>query len=348
MKKERIEYLAYLVVALAGAVALGYIFLRYVFFAVLPFLLAWLAAFAARGPANRLSRKTKIPMRVWRLIIAAVVTIGVIVTSVALVRLILGELWNLLSGLGENNRIGEFVGTVSDRLLGLLGSLELPPEIEKSITDALSGAVSSLLSGIGGVISGVAAAIPRILLFIVITLIAAVYFAIDLEGINAAVKRILPSALFDLLVRVKNGALSITVKYLRSYFLIMLITFSEMLIGLLLLGVRYALLFAILIALLDLLPVIGVGTALLPASILSFVSGDRRLAIGLLILFVASSVIRQLAEPKILGKHLGVHPLATLAAMYIGYAFFGFAGVLILPLLVVVLGIYKDNSSEVA
>ena len=172
MRRERVEYLAYLVIALAGAVALGVIFLRYVLVAVLPFLLAWLAAFAARSPANRLARKTRIPMRVWRLVISAVVTLGAIGVGIVVLRLLLLERWNLLSGLGENDRIGALVGALSDRLFGLLGSLELSPEIEESITEALSGMVGSLLSSVGSALTGVAAQIPGILLFIVITVIA--------------------------------------------------------------------------------------------------------------------------------------------------------------------------------
>ena len=97
----------------------------------------------------------------------------------------------------------------------------------------------------------------------------------------------------------------------------------------------------------DLLPVIGVGTALIPASAFCFLSGKNSLAVGILILFSVNLVIRQLAEPRILGKHLGVHPLATLAAMYIGYSFFGFVGLLLLPLVVIILGIYKNDSPEV-
>ena len=136
-------------------------------------------------------------------------------------------------------------------------------------------------------------------------------------------------------------------KYLRSYFLIMLITFAVMLVGFLLLRVDYAFLFAIIVAVLDLLPIVGVGTVLVPASVFCFLSGNKALAIGLVVLFVVNEVVRQLAEPRILGKHLGIHPLLTLAAMYIGYSFFGFAGLFLLPLLVVLVGIYEDNSAKV-
>ena len=227
------------------------------------------------------------------------------------------------------------------------GRMELPAELEDTVTKAFSGVVTTLLTSLGTALSSVAGAIPRILLFIVITVISAIYFALDLEKINYGVRRILPAPLFKLLAHMKNGALTLGVKYLRSYFLIMLMTFSIMLTGLLILRVEYAFLFAIIIAILDLLPIIGVGTALVPASVFCFLSGNRGLGIGLIILFLVNEAVRQFAEPRILGRHLGIHPLATLASIYIGYSFFGFAGIFLLPLLIILLGIYKKDTSEV-
>lgn len=348
MKKEKIEYIAYLVIATAGVAALGFVFFRYAFFAVLPFLVGWLAAFASGRSASLLSKKTRIPVRVLRLIISAVVTLGAIGLILLFGRIIFGELWNLLSGLGEGDTIGKMVSAISDQMLGIFGRMQLPAELEKNIAEAFSGIVTTLLTSLGAALTSVAGAIPKILLFIVITVISTVYFALDLEKINSAVRRILPPSVYSFLVRIKNGALTLGVKYLRSYFLIMLLTFAVMLTGLLLLRVEYAFLFAIIIAFLDLLPIIGVGTALVPASVFCFLSGNRGLGIGLVILFLVNEVVRQLAEPRILGRHLGIHPLATLASIYIGYSFFGFAGIFLLPLLILLLGIYKDDTSEVA
>lgn len=348
MKKEKIEYFAYFVISALGIAFFGFIFFRYALLAILPFLLGWLAAFASDAPASALSKSTRISARVWRLVISAVATLGVIALLLLFGKIILGELWNLLSKLGEGDKISKIVNSLSEQMLGIFGRLELPKELEDTVTKAFSGIVTTLLTSLGTALSSVAGAIPRILLFIVITVIAAIYFALDLEKINHGVRRILPPSAFKLLVRIKNGALTLGVKYLRSYFLIMLMTFSIMFTGLLLLRVEYAFLFAIIIAVLDLLPIIGVGTALVPASVFCFLSGNRGLGIGLIILFLVNEAVRQFAEPRILGRHLGIHPLATLASIYIGYSFFGFAGIFLLPLLIILLGIYKNDTPEVA
>ena len=105
-----------------------------------------------------------------------------------------------------------------------------------------------------------------------------------------------------------------------------------------------------LIALLDLLPVIGVGTVLIPWGIFALATGNKILGIGLILLFVANTVIRQFAEPRIVGKSLNLHPLITLMAIYIGYALFGFIGVFILPVIAVSISamLNGNNTTEIA
>jgi predicted PurR-regulated permease PerM len=116
----------------------------------------------------------------------------------------------------------------------------------------------------------------------------------------------------------------------------MLLTFSIMLFGFVILGVRYSLLIAVIVALLDVLPVIGVGTVLVPWSVWCLLVGDVRLGVGLIILFATNEIIRQFAEPKIIGKHLGIHPLVTLILLYVGYSLMGLFGLFLLPVVTVI------------
>ena len=114
--------------------------------------------------------------------------------------------------------------------------------------------------------------------------------------------------------------------------------------GFFILGVDNAPTFAILISLLDLLPVIGVGTVLVPWGIVSLISGDNFLGAGLILLFVVNTVIRELIEPKIVGKQVGLHPLVTLMSMVIGSSLMGGVGLFGLPItLAVVNKMNKDG-----
>ena len=113
--------------------------------------------------------------------------------------------------------------------------------------------------------------------------------------------------------------------------------------------VEYALLAALVIAFLDMLPIIGVGAILVPWSIIQLALGNLSFGIGLLVLFLVHELIRQIIEPKIVGKHLGMHPIVTLMLIYIGYSLFGVLGLLLLPVFTVVIDVIsnKDNSAEV-
>ena len=155
----------------------------------------------------------------------------------------------------------------------------------------------------------------------------------------------MPGGARKLLGRIRSSFLSTLVKYLRSYLALMLLTFGVMLVGLLLLGRREVLV----IAVLDVLPAIGVGVVLLPWSLYFFIIRDVGLGVGLLVLYLVHTVIRQLAEPKILGKSLGVHPTVTLLLLYAGYSLFGVLGILLVPVFTVLLEalIKKDDSPDI-
>jgi sporulation integral membrane protein YtvI len=125
-------------------------------------------------------------------------------------------------------------------------------------------------------------------------------------------------------------------KVFRSYAILFLFTFSELLLGFVLLGEAYAFLLALVTALVDSLPVFGTGTVLLPLALYRFFTGDSHTATGFLILYAAVTVIRQILEPKILGKGVGMHPLLMLISMYAGLKLFGIFGMIVIPILAMI------------
>ena len=91
------------------------------------------------------------------------------------------------------------------------------------------------------------------------------------------------------------------------------------------------------IAVFDILPILGTGGILLPWAAVLFVMGNKPLAAGILILYVIITVIRNIVEPKIVGKQIGLHPLVTLMAMFLGLKTFGIIGMIVLPVSLAVL-----------
>ena len=113
------------------------------------------------------------------------------------------------------------------------------------------------------------------------------------------------------------------------------VTFLISLAGLLLLSVSYAPLWALVIAAVDAVPMLGTGTVLLPWAMVCLLQGRRILALGLAGLYLAAMLTRTALEPRLVGKHLGLDPLMTLAALYVGYRLWGIGGMILSPLLAV-------------
>ena len=349
MNKEKIEYYSHLTVTAIGALLFGYIFIRYIFFLVLPFLLAWAVAFSVRPLAGKISSGTRIPHKVVSVILTAVILIGVIGVLICAVSYALGEAWDFFVGIKNSDALYDILSKIMNPIGGWLGEREGAEELERHIGEAIKGMMSSLLGNILSGVTSFISSVPRVLIFILVSVVSSIYFALDLDGINAFVKRVLPKKASAWLVNFKSRFLGVTLRYLRSYLILMMITFIIMLFGLLLLGVKYAVLLAFVIAVLDVLPLIGVGTVLVPWSAYQMLFGNLGVGIGLLSLFVICEIVRHFVEPKIVGKSLGIHPIVSIILLYVSYYVFGFFGLLLVPVVTVLINILinKDDTAKV-
>ena len=346
--KDNISRISLISVGILSSLILIFAFINYLLPVLLPFLIAGLIASLTVNPARSLSKRIHAPEKIIRLILSVLLTILFFSTVAILFWRLSTTLWQILSNIGQGSRLYAIFIAMLDSDIPILGEL-LPPELAEKIGYAVGELVSNCLTLIAGWITSFATALPQLFFFIMVTLISLIYFALDYDRISSFIIALLPTKVTKKIVCVRNSVIAIMKKYLSSYLLIMLITYSVILVGLWLLSVEHAPMLALIIALLDILPVIGVGTVLVPWSILELAGGNRVVGIGLLILFVANTVIRQLTEPKIVGKSLDLHPLVTLMMIYIGYALFGFAGIFILPTIVVILmsALKQNNSTEV-
>ena len=347
MRRENIDFWAKLTIVIFGAVAFSYVLFKYVLILVFPFLIAWAVAFAVRPLAKKIRKAVPIPERVLRLVIALLfISLGTFLLFFGVYK-ILAEGWRILTVLSESDGMN----TVIEALLNPKSLLSrfLP----EGVADGISGAVSAALDGLIRVFTelaaGFVASVPRLFLFIMITLIAVVYFAFDLERINSFVSRKLPRHISGALVSFKNDFFSVGIRYVKAYLTVMLIVFSIALTGLLLLGVEYALVLAVVISVLDILPAVGVGTVLVPWGAFQIFFGSRALGFGLIVLFLIVELVRQFIEPRIVGKNLGIHPVVSLLLLWSAYSLFGILGIITVPALAVVIYALfgKNNSPKV-
>lgn len=191
--------------------------------------------------------------------------------------------------------------------------------------------------------------LPGALFVTVIFLMAAYYLTTDFERVSRYLSSLLPRKAVQKLGGLRQRLFSTTISYLRAYLILLSITFGELLLAFLLLRVRYAITLALLIALLDALPAIGVGTVLLPWGLVAFLTGDWKRGLLLCIIWLAVTLVRQFLEPRIVGAQLGLHPLAALTAVWAGFRLLGVWGLFIAPIATILLrGLLESRRAWVA
>lgn len=349
--------LTYLLLAIAGAV----LFFRFLYRPVLPFLTAWLIAAVLQTPVRRIVEKTG-----WKrkpvCIILVVLFSGMLVALLySLLNSLIFRARALLVFLGENmDKITAFFSDWSQKLKSLLQSLpflreggegsvaaEVLAAMDDFFGDMLGEFTQVLSAKIPAWIGGLAARIPSVLLFLVMTLLAAVYISCDYEKLARFCREHLPRRISGFFARLSRHGTRTVKQYLRAYVLLMAITFFLLLTGFLILGVSYPAGLALLVALVDVLPVLGVGTVLIPWALISFCTGNLFWGIGLTVLYIVVVVLRQILEPRIVGASIGLHPLLTLFSMYVGLKLFGIGGLVLFPIgFTVVKGLIGETARE--
>ena len=192
-------------------------------------------------------------------------------------------------------------------------------------------------------LSSLMAALPGLFLACGTTVLAVFFTLTAYPQVMAFLRRQLPARWRCRAGGVKASVLDTLGKWLRAECILLLVTFLQLLAGLLLLRQEYALLLALLIALIDALPVFGTGTVLLPWAAVLCVAGDVPRGIALAALYAVIAVVRSVLEPKVMAAQVGLPPLVALAAMYVGFRVMGVAGMVLLPLAVLVVKQLHDG-----
>lgn len=351
------------------AMVLGIIFLffKYCFAIASPFIVSFFLAVLLQKPLRWLDKKTKKKCHtLWSLLLVLLCILVILGPVVLILALVGREVGNFITYLtGQLSDLPSFLATIQNSLINFLDFLpdEIYTEVSETITEFFGRLINnfdlsefgvdikSITTGLSTGISGVYSVvknIPSILIGVVIGIVAWIFFTKDYNFIVNFIKLQLPEGKKNILSDFKQIFSKTVLKMVRAYALIMFITFCELFIGfsiLNLIGVSnnsYAAIIAVGIAIFDILPVAGSGGILIPWAVISLILGNTGQAVGLIIIYIIISVIRQYIEPKIVGTSLGVHPIVTLAGLYFGLKLFGFMGMFIVPIAVMTLRAFND------
>ena len=316
-----------------------YLIFRYLLNLLLPFVIALLVAWLLR-PLGRLYRQ-RAPKLASALIVVTVLLFYLLLGVLAMLLLV-----DLLTGLAQYlGKLPElYTQTIEPGLRNLYANArDLAARFDPSVADVVNMVLPQVISSVGGAVTnfsvtavgkltGLVTALPSVLISALIAVIASFFTAVSYDSMKAFLQRNLPAKFTETAGYAIRSFRNIIRQYGKSYLLVMLITFGELTLGLLIIGVRRAILLAALIAIFDIFPVVGAGAILLPWAVISLIQGKTLQALGLLILYVVILVVRQFLEPKVVGKQVGLPPLVTLACMFVGTSLFGAWGLFGLPI----------------
>ncbi len=341
-------------------IGLYYFTIKYAFGYLFPFFFATALAVFLQRPIKAITKKLHIKAHSAVSIILVLLIVTLIVgTVVGLLFAIGSELKDFFTYLfSQFTSVADLVQTAEEFVMGLV--VKLPG----GVNDTVGGYVTDFFDKIGSQSSGidlsvlsapisgawhVVKGIPSLFLTLLVTIISCVFMTADYEVIKKMLLEMCSKNNQEKLINAKRTTTKGVAKLFKAYATLMLITFLEMFIGLSfmkLIGVYnggYVAIIAFVTCIVDIIPVLGTGTIIIPWAVYSFITGNIGLGIALVILYAVITVLRQIIEPKLVANEVGLPAIVTIAAMFIGARIFGAFGIIILPLTVIVLKLMYDE-----
>lgn len=336
-----------------GTIILLLLMLKFAVFFT-PFLIAGIIAILIEPIIKFCMNKLKMSRRVssFIVVVLTIILIGYIVfwgvTNLA------SELLKLTANIEPAiTQMTTTIDTLSDTIVTKF------PEIPTQVANALENSIVDFVGKFGNLIASFASTVVKVLLSVptmivnvVITILALVFFTKDRIYVIDMLEHHFPKSWISSAGKViKEIFLSIG-GYLKVYTKIIIITFFEVFIAFKFifnwfgLNVKYPLAFAIIVAVVDILPILGVGTILIPWSLWLFITGEIGFGFLVILTYIAITVIRNFIEPKLVSKQFGIHPLITLMAMYAGFRTVGVVGLLLGPIMLMILRCIFDKQIE--
>lgn len=314
----------------------------------MPFVIGWIIAMIA----NPLVRFLESRLKVVRKHGSVLVVITVLALIIGALYLLLSKLLSEASGLLQS--LPQLWETFQIEVRNIGRQLEnlfsfLPDQLGvqmKAVADNLDSYMGVLLQNVATptveAAGSVAKSLPSILVNTVVVILSSYFFIAERDTILNLWKQYMPENSKKHMSYMRRDAIRLIGGYFMAQFRIMFVVAAILTVGFLVLQVPYSFLLALLISLLDFLPVFGTGTVLIPWGLIKLLSGEYYMAGGLILLYILSQFIRQAIQPKIVGDSMGLPPLMTLVLLYIGFKVSGLGGmILAVPVGLVFLNLYK-------
>jgi sporulation integral membrane protein YtvI len=349
---EELERKRRFLINVAYVIAVGviyYVLVRYVLYALMPFTIALLVTIILKRPVDHTAKLLHIPRKgvafllvvLFYGLIAALLTHAVIQLIVALV----GWFGSLTTIYAEN--IEPALLRVLDWYENLVASIDpahaaQAESIGNNILGSLASWVASVSRSLVGYAQRLALGTPKFFISLIFCIVSTVFLSMDYPNITYFFLGQFPEKSQQTILEAKNYLLKTIGGMLKSYGLIMFITFCELNIGLRIIGIEDATVLSLIIAIFDILPALGTGGIMIPWVVIELVQGNVMLGVKLLLLYAFITVVRNILEPKIVGESIGLHPVLLLISIYVGGTILGPMGIIIMPFTLIVIKKLND------
>ncbi len=329
------------------AIFLGivYISVTYLIPFFAPFVIGIILSMINEPLIKVMEKRIKLPRKVLALIsLLVTITVFGLLITVGLVKI-----YNELLIFKDN--VTDYVNSTSNQINEYFTKLEsyynrLPTGISSAINsniNSLGPKVQEIITSIVTYLINTISSIPKMTVFLIVSILSAYFISSDRKKIYEFLGKQFPEKWRNNFLDVKSGTFTALFGYAKALLILMFITFVEVTVGLTILGVEYALLMGFIVGVSDAIPILGTGVVMVPWIGWNLIIGDYRMAIGISIIYVVGVLMRQILEPKIIGDQIGLHPLVTLTAMYVGLEFFGIIGMFVGPISIIILKKLQDS-----
>ena len=310
----------------------------------MPFLVAFIISLMIEPLIKKIMKKAKLTRRTSSIIIFVVVS-----------SIILGALiWGMITLFSEASNLLQGINDYFDKAYKLfqnflnqfdLDKIKISNELLNVIQDSTGGVLDSVSLWVKNTLNGlinIVTSIPVISIYFVITVMALYFICVDKIYILDQIEHHIPELWVKKLGKHLKDLIKTLGGYLKAQATLILVSFVISLIGLYILSftgfnIKYPLLMAIFIGFVDALPILGSGTVMVPWAVIAGLNGDWNLGIAIIVLLTIMSIARQVLEPKLVSKNIGIHPIFTLIAMYTGFKFIGILGILFGPIILIII-----------
>ena len=341
-------------------VGIFYVLVKYCLGVLSPFIIAFVLAYALQRPIKWAEKKLHLKSHS---IISFLLVLLVVLIVMGVLSIVVLVLFNELKGFAsylttQFSSIDELIVTLENYAMGVI--VRLPQGIRGTVSDYVTNAFDSLgkgqseldLSMLSAPLSGawsVVKSLPSTILSVVVAVVSCFFMASDYDKVKDLFLGFFSEKKRKNIIKTKRSATRALAKLFKAYATIMAITFAEMFLGLFLLkliGVydgSYIAIISFVTCIIDIIPVLGTGTVLIPWAVYNLIFGNFGMGVGLLVIYAVITVIRQIIEPKLVANQAGLPAIVTIMAMFLGVRVFGAFGIILLPFTVIILKLLYDE-----